>query len=506
MMPQNLVAAKSLELISHVDRLKDLIQEAMADHRPLHEFEAQVFRVVLELGRTALKTLIEAHGPGDVGANYELPDGRIVKRLEQHTRSYVSIFGEFELKRFVYGERSGRKQEVVPLDSRLALPESKFSFLLQDWDQSLTMESPFARVSETIEKIFGLRQHVDSLERMNRDMSTTAEPFQQQLVAPPSDEEGELLVVTADGKGVPIRRSADTSAIETHRSRSGPKPDRKKMAIVGSVYSVDRFVRTPEEVTEALFREPDEPRSTTKRPRPQHKRVRATLNQLADNEDDSIFAAPAIFGWMADESASRNPDGKKIVVCIMDGQPSLWEARDAQLTTAAQVVDILDILHVTPRLWKAAHLFCAVDSREAKQFVRERVLRILRGEVTSVVRGLRRLASLQSLASRKRKDLEKICNYMLKNKDRMKYGEYLQNGYPIASGVIEGACRCVVKDRLERTGMTWTVSGANAMLKLRSIHLSDQWDAYVSFHVESEIQRLYPERNQHRDLTFQLAI
>ena len=280
------------------------------------------------------------------------------------------------------------------------------------------------------------------------------------------------------------------------------------MAVLGSVYSIDRHHRTPEEVVESLFRDPEASSDTGSddtaiRPRPQHKRVRARLNLVQG--DEQVRAAPAIFGWMADEVASRNPDGKKEVVCIMDGQSSLWEDRDAQWDSTDNIVDILDLLHVTPRLWQAAHLFCSVDSDAAKQFVRNRVLRILRGEVASVVRGLRRLGTSRRLPAKKRKTLDRICNYFLNNQHRMRYDHYLQLGYPIASGVIEGACRHVVKDRLERTGMTWTPEGATAMLALRCIHLTEHWDDFVDFRVQREIERLYPNRGQGKAFCLHLA-
>lgn len=506
MMPQKQVIAKSVELNSHVERLKEVVSKAVEEHRPLHEVEEQTLRILLQLGRATLQLLFDTLGLGDVGETYALPDGRLLNRLEQHERPYLSIFGEFQLSRYVYGERSGRKQELVPLDSRLALPESKFSYLLQDWDQSLVMDQPFADVSETIQKILGFRQHVDSLETMNRQMAEAVDSFRLQVKAPPAEEEGEILVETGDGKGVPIRRPADYPAIENHRSQPGPKPDRKKMAIVGSVYSVDRFHRTPEEVVEALFRDPDQPRPDTRRPRPRHKRAHALLNYQDDHNGDSILAASAVFGWIADEIASRNASGTKEVVCIMDGQESLWEALDAQQHATTYTVDVLDLLHVTPRLWKAAHLFCKVDSPEATEFVYERVLKILHGEVRSVVRGLRRMASLRELSTPHCKTLETICNYFLKNQDKMRYHEYLQRGYPIASGVIEGACRYIVKDRLERTGMTWTISGANAMLKLRCLHLSEQWNDFIAFRTQREIQRLHPERQRLQQTDFQLAV
>jgi hypothetical protein len=159
------------------------------------------------------------------------------------------------------------------------------------------------------------------------------------------------------------------------------------------------------------------------------------------------------------------------------------------------MVDVLDLLHVTPRLWDAASLFHPRDSAVGKRFVRDRVLRILRGEVSAVTRGLRRMATTCKLRGKNRTDLEKICRYFDNNRYRMRYDEYLARGFPIASGVIEGACRHVVKDRLERTGMNWVRQGAQAMLDLRCIYLTDRWEAFIAFRIERETQRLYPYRD-----------
>jgi len=400
----------------------------------------------------------------------------------------------FKIERYVYAQREGQKAELVPLVARLALPESKFSCLLQDFDQHLTMETPFQQVSNTIERILGLRQHVDSLERTNQKLAEHVEAFHACQTAPPADEEGAVLVETADGKGVPIRRRSDAPRIEEHQRRCGPKPDRKKIATVASVYSVDRHRRTAEQVVESLFREPGEKRpDQPKRPRPCHKRVRACLN-YTDSEGESLSGRAVMFGWMTDEVRERNAAGDKPLVAIMDGERALWEmlAVFQEETEEAARIEVLDLLHVTPRLWTAAHLFCSNED-EARRFVRLRVLKVLRGEIDGVVRGLRRMATLRP-RGRARATVETICRYFENNRPRMRYDHYLAQGYPIASGVIEGACRHVVKDRLERSGMNWTIPGAQAMLDLRSVYLSGAWDDYMNSYCASQTQRLHPHR------------
>jgi hypothetical protein len=122
------------------------------------------------------------------------------------------------------------------------------------------------------------------------------------------------------------------------------------------------------------------------------------------------------------------------------------------------------------------------------------VLRILRGEVRSVIAGLRQMGTKRKLRGKKREKLAKLCGYLQNNAHRMRYDAYLAAGYPIASGVIEGACRHVVKDRMERSGMRWTIENAQAMLDVRSTYVNGDWGVFMAYRIEQETQRLYPHR------------
>lgn len=509
MIPQEMVTAKA-EVESTVAQLWQFIEGAARQATAAHVVEEQLFRKLLAMGRQLYARFLALQGTGDVGEHFALPDGRQLRRLEEtHPRSLLTIFGEFVLDRAVYGTREGQAIEAVPLDARLQLPESKFSHLLQSWDQLVATEQPYGQVSQTIEMILGLSQHVDSLERMSRGMSASAEEFCWSQPAPPAEEEGEILVESADGKGVPIRHAADASPIRDHEHRRGPKPDRKRMATVGAVYSVDRFVRTPEQVLEALFHDPQatRPDDLPLRPRPQHKRTYARLDDDPNLPNDQpVNGAAATFGWLDQQARARLATQSQPVevVCVMDGQKSLWELKQ-RFQSDLPTVEILDLLHVTSRLWKAAHLFHASDLPAAEAFVREQAGKILEGGVKSVIHSLRSRATRRGMSAAQRRSLEVICKYFTKNRQRMRYHEYLRRGYPIASGVIEGACRHVVKDRLERTGMSWTPTGAQALLHLRAVATSQQWEAYVQYRVERETERLYPYRTQLNTLEWPLA-
>jgi hypothetical protein len=497
---------KSKGIADLADELVTVVRAAACKGTSMHDVERDVLTRVLRLGHAALQEFVRLQGTGDLGETITLPDGQVLNRLpELHHRELMTVFGPLELERTAYGTREGQAIELLPLDSRLALPESKFSYVLQDLSQLLACEEPFAKVAQFLKRLLGLTLHVDSLERTNRAMAQEVESFRESQPVPPPKEEGTILVESADGKGVPIRRPADAPRIQDHQHKRGPKKDRKKMAIVGTVYTVDRHVRTPQEIVEALFRSPEEDATPHKRPRPCHKQVYASLTHENDNEDEARDGLATIMGWIAEQCRDRNPTGSKEIVCVMDGQESLWDARRF-FQPDEPVTEVLDLLHVTQRLWQLAHLFHAPDSRQAEAFVREKLLRILQGELMSVIGGLRQMATKRGLGGRSRTELQKICRYFENNRDRMRYNEYLAKGYPIASGAIEGACRHYVKDRMERAGMSWIKPGAQAMLDLRSIHLNDQWDAYNLYRITQDTERLHPQRPLLQNVDWPLAV
>jgi hypothetical protein len=471
-----------------VPQIVEWLSTALQDGRPLHEVEGGLWDLLLHVGHQALDAFLQQHGSGDLGETLTLPDGREIQRLEErHTRRYVSIFGVFGLARTVYGSREGQALEFVPLDNRLQLPPGDYSYLLQDWDQSLAVEQPFGQVSQTMERMLKLRQSVDSLEEMNRQMSRTVGWFRDLQGSPPAAEEGHIVVVTADCKGIVIRGQGTPTVCGGQRP-GGQRANQKRMATVGAVYTVDPQVRTPEDVVAALFRDPDY--EATPRPEPCHKRVWASLPADGDHPQSSIAV---VFDWLWWEFAQRNPHLRRPTVCLCDGQDALWQACADSILDDDRA-EVLDLLHVTPRLWAGAKLLYGEKSKDVVSSVRHWVLQVLEGRVETVVRTLRRLGKERGLGGAKKKALARICSYLYKNRHRMRYDVYLRAGYPIASGVIEGACRHLIKDRMERAGMHWTLAGAQAMLNVRSVWIGNQWNEFQKLRIENERECLYPHR------------
>ncbi len=467
------------------DQLTDLlafVRAAATDGLRLDQVERGLFERLLQLGLCLLTAHIAAHGTGDVGDTTTAPDGQTCRQLPQvHERTYRSVFGPLTFERTAYGTRAGQKIVWVPLDVRLGLPAGDFSYLLEDWAQRLCLRGAFAEARGSLAELLGLHHGVRSLEHMSRAVATAVPAFTADRPIPPAAEQGELLVFTADGKGVPMRRPAAEGPRRHGRRHKGEKANKKQMAYVGAAYTIAPFVRTAGPVLQEL--DGDTPPA---RPQPCHKHVWAEMTRVAEGEPCN--GRVALFTHLAAERRRRDPEGQKRTVCLFDGERALW---DAWLDWLGDTVGILDIFHVLERLWTAAYCFHAEGSREAEAFVTARLRMLLEGRVRGVVSGLRQMGTKRGLKGAKARALAVATNYLENNQDFMRYDEYLAAGYPIGSGVAEGACRHLVKDRLEQTGMRWTVEGAQALLHLRATYLNGDWEAFYEYRIAEEQRRLY---------------
>jgi hypothetical protein len=383
----------------------------------------------------------------------------------------------------VYAVREGQKVEHAPLDERLGLPASEFSYVLEDWVQRLCVQDSYREAVKSLRTLLGVAPSERAAEQMTQRLATDAETFQLNQAPPPGREEGDILVATADGKGVPMRRPLEERIRSSHPRRSkGEKANKKQMAYVGAVYSIDRFVRSADDVGDEICRR----QRAADRPPPQHKQVWAEMTR--SGEENGGTGRERVFVEMAVACHERDPDRRKTLVCLMDGEKTLWDTAGKWLPYA---IGVLDLFHVLERLWLAAYCFHSEGSPASAEFVSHYLRMLLQGKVGYVIGGLRRLRDQQTLTGAKRKTLQAVITYFDNNRQHMKYDEYLAAGYPIGSGVAEGACRHLVKDRMERTGMRWNVPGAQAMLHLRALHINGQWDEYLNYHIEAEQARLY---------------
>lgn len=190
------------------------------------------------------------------------------------------------------------------------------------------------------------------------------------------------------------------------------------------------------------------------------------------------------------DAASRDPKRRKRWVVLLDGHPDQLErVRAAAKRHRVPVTIVLDLIHVIEYLWKAAYVFFAEGSSEAEGWVTERLLWLLCGDVGQVIASIRRTATCRGLTAAARKPADICADYIERYKAYVQYDAYLTAGLPIATGVIEGACRHVIRDRMEITGARWSLEGAEAILRLRSLRASGDLDDYWRHHEQRELER-----------------
>jgi hypothetical protein len=297
---------------------------------------------------------------------------------------------------------------------------------------------------------------------------------------------GSVLAISVDGKGVTMRtqdlREQTRKAAEarTHkmgtRLSKGEKKNAKRMATVAAVYTIAPFVRTPEE----LVGDSSSPHRGPPRPRPEQKRVWASLEKEPEQVIEEALA----------EARHRDPTDKKTWVALVDGNKSqIRILKGLAKKNGLDLTIIVDLIHVIEYLWDAARVFHPAPGPELENWVRHRLLETLRGKAGLMAGGMRRSATLRGLSVKARESVDVCARYLSNYSPYLRYDHYLANGLPVATGVIEGACRHLVKDRMAVTGARWSLNGAEAVLRLRALRSSRDFDEYWTFHEAREYER-----------------
>ncbi len=435
--------------------------------------ELTLFRRLLALGAALLQLFFVTRAATRPAEPVQAPDGTPLTYHDRRPISYYSIFGKLRLWRH-YFTASGQAGHC-PLDAELSLPERCYSDLLRDWAAFGTTDAAYRESQTALERILGFSLSLQALETGVLEDAADVTAFYAQPADPPTPAPlGTILVVQADGKGVPLAQPLAEPG--TVRLGKGQKRSKKQEAVVTSLYTIAPYQRTPADVVAALLQEPGRPEPPT-RPRPIAKEVHATL------EGKGIALTR-----LQQRSAQRVGPQIQQRVALPDGA----EALQAQMVAHfPEHTLVLDIIHATEYLWDAATALLGETHPERKAWVRTHLEQVLQGETAAVIADLEAAAQDANCTEAQRKVVQKTVGYYQRNQAYMRYAEYLAQGWPIGTGVVEGACGHLVKDRMEQAGMRWMPAGAQAMLDLRAVRLNGDWEAYWQYHRQQQHQRLY---------------
>ena len=450
------------------------------------ELERELEKRGRELMRILLQEHLDSRSPGHCNKPVSGSDGIDRSRLRLQERKLETVFGTVSVERAGYGKE--RAESLHPLDAELNLPDERYSLELRRRVAEEAAKSSFDETFESIGKITGGHVPKRQIEELVMRAAVDFDAFYEMRQGQPAvgEQSESVMVMSVDGKGVVMRmqdlreQTRKAAMARKHkmgaRLSKGEKKNAKRMATVAAVYTIAPFVRKPED----LVPENNSARVEQPRPRPEKKRVWASLEKTPEEVIKKAF----------EEAGCRDPAHQKHWVALVDGNKhQIRILRRMAKDKGLDLTIIVDIIHVIEYLWDAGRAFYPKAGEELESWVRVRLLEILRGKASYVAGGMRRSATLRSLRSADRKPVDICANYLLTYAPYLKYNHYIAQGFPIATGVIEGACRHLVKDRMEVTGARWSLNGAEAVLRLRALRSSHDFDEYWTFHEAQEHER-----------------
>ena len=453
-------------LLTYVENAK----EEVAD-----QVERHLFTLLLGMGAQLMGLFFVLRSHQALRTQVINEEGQELPYFGERKRDYFSIFGKVACERpYFYQPGAGG---ATRLDAELSLGADCYSDLLREVAEYLAVDMPYEKVVRLFDRLLGHSLAKNSVQSMIDEDAQDVVAYYAQKPVPPVEEEGSMLVAQADGKGVPMVR--ERAAPAKVRLGKGDKRTQKKESIVTTVYSIDPNPRTPEEVVASIFHKEErtDPKRRSDRVKPQHKQLWATLA----GKDTALQR-------LTQQTAQRDGAHIQQRLALTDGAEAL---QNRVLSYLPDFTLILDFIHANEYLWKVANALFSEQNPQRIEWMEAHTLKMLSGHTLQIIAEFRTKAQAPKTRQIQREQLQKTANYFERNLDYMAYVHYLAQGWPIASGVIEGACRHVVKDRCEQSGMRWTLPGVENLLRLRAVAINDDWDDYHQFRKRQRHQRLY---------------
>ena len=417
-------------------------------------------------------------------------DGIARTRAESgHGRPLATVFGQVRVTRIAY--RAPGAPNVHPLDAALNLPEEKQSHGLRKLAAAGSARGSFDDAAAAITRATGVKTGKRQVEQLARHAAIDVDAFYASRRPGPAPDE-HVLVLTGDGKGIVMRpdalRPATAKAAASGRNKlatrlsPGEKHGRKRMAELACVYDAAPAPRAPGDIIT--------PPGTEKKERSPG--PRATGKWLTASVTDDI---PAVIAAAFGEAQRRDPGHRRSWIALVDGNRTQIEAITAEAARRGVTMPVIcDFVHVLEYTWKAAWSFFDKGDPDAETWVAAQAARILQGKAATVAAGIRRRATTFGYSPAEREGADACADYLTAKKPYLDYATALAKGWPIATGVIEGACRHLVKDRMDITGARWGLDGAEAILKLRALIAHGDFDQYWRYHLRKEHERIHNAR------------
>ena len=460
-------------------------------NKDLYSVERDLFQYMLRIGREYLGEVITRHGTGKIDGLIKAGENTLPYHMDKEA-TYLSVFGEVTIDRAYYWSKG--EKGYFPLDAELNCPDRRYSYLLDKWVQGTIVEETYEKAVERFAELLDIPVSKLGQQNVAREAGLYFSEFYRQKPAFDPVTEGSVIGVEADCKGVRMISSEKPEKGKEQKARRGKGEKSgglRRDAVATADFTFHPAPRSAEEIVQVLMKENIGEEAAEARGKGRAEARKALNVQVAA----SMGGKQRAFDELAERVERRDPGGEKKIIALFDGEKALEDRLLQSFDRAglAERIDaiVLDIMHAMEYLWDVGTVLHGEKGKSRNLWVREHAFAILEGRVGRVIGGLKQILTKQELRSSQEKVLKKVITYFENHSHMMRYDEYLAAGYPIATGLIEGTCGSLIKDRADRSGSRWSSEGVQAVLNLRAVMKNGDWDAYWDYYMGTEHERLY---------------
>jgi hypothetical protein len=411
--------------------------------------------------------------------------GRLFERRGGQSRELGTLFGKVSYRRsYVYCAEAERG--YYPADEALGLTADGFTLSVVSQVCRLATRMSYEAAATVLGWFLRWAPATRTVQELTMGLGGQGQRFQVQA-PPPSADEGEVLVIQIDSKGIPTATEAELTARRGPRRGRPAEPSRRHRA------RDKRRHRPPAS--------PPDPGDHSKNARMATLVVMYTLAQDPASSEPRLLGprnprtyasfSPKRYAFQVArreaEKRGFGPGSGRRIQFVYDGDEDLETYRQQYFGDYPPdtVVVTADIMHVLEYLWAAAAVLHPQDDVARARWVAAQKTRLMASEGDLVLHELRaRLAEVPRTGpgtKAKREQLETTLRYLTTNAHRLDYQLVRSADLELASGMVEGAVRNLVGLRFDQGGMRWIAERAEALLQLRCIELNGQWDDFIAW-------------------------
>jgi hypothetical protein len=472
------------------EKTMSLAEGFTVSNSPLHEIEKDIFKQLLKLGMSILSYIIQEKIRKLQLLGPPKKDGKALRSKGVKSCRYLSIFGLVEITRPSYWTKELGK--FYPTDSELRLPVDSFwSYLISELIGESASESDYRESVRVVNKLLDLGIGWKSSERNMSNLGKEVEAYYASKTIE-LDSSAVCYSASFDGKGVPKIKGKVIGEVTSNpkiRLGKGEKRGVMEMATVGVISSFTPKKRSSAGIIDSLMGKESREKDS--------KGAKLLEEAIQDNTWHKGIHRRAYLG---DQGKAVEYGLNRIKQMMCNSQSRFVVPIDAGAGLEEKVLAwvkehemeaqfdgiILDIIHVSEYVWDAAAAIFAEKSKSKIAWVRGILTDLLKSKTSKVIADLTRIKSQNGLSESKQKQLERTITYFTNHQHKMDYKTFIEKGYPVSSALVESACRHLVKERMEQSGMRWSSKGAQNVMDLRAVKINNDMEDFMRFRIENE--------------------